>query len=121
MRLAKLAAALLLLLVVGVLGMGGWYVWHLSGVVQTKFEGRKWEFPSKIYADSKILYPGINIPASRIREKLRRLGYRSSRNRPRARGEYRIHGSVIEIFLHDFQYPLRDFRGFPVRISLKSG
>ena len=121
-RLVKISAALLLLLVVTGVGLGSWYVWHLSGVVKTKFEGRKWEFPSKIYADSKIIYPGINIPASHIREKLRRLGYRSSRNQPRTKGEFRIYAkaAVIEIFLHDFQYPLRDFRGFPVRISLKS-
>ncbi len=123
LRLIKLAAVLLLLVVVGALGVGGWYVWHLSGVVQAKFEGRKWEFPSKIYADSKIIYPGIRFPQDRIREKLRRLGYRSSRNRPRATGEYRVLGKAagVEVFLHDFQYPLRDFRGFPVRISLKAG
>ncbi len=123
LRLIKLAAVLLLLVVVGALGVGGWYVWHLSGVVQAKFEGRKWEFPSKIYADSEIIYPGIRLPQDRIREKLRRLGYRSSRNRPRATGEYRILGKAagVEVFLHDFQYPLRDFRGFPVRISLKAG
>ena len=122
-RLLKITATLLVLVVLGGLSVGGWYVWHLSGVVKAKFEGQKWEFPSKIYADSKIVYPGVSLPAPGIREKLRRLGYRSSRHEPRARGEYRIHGknAVVEIFLHDFRYPLRDFRGFPVRISLKSG
>ena len=122
-RLVKVSAALLLLLILGGLGLGGWYVWHLSDVVEAKFEGRKWEFPSKIYADSKIMYPGMRVPVVQLREKLRRLGYRSSRHQPRARGEYRIHGkaTVVEVFLHDFQYPLRDFHGFPVRISLKSG
>lgn len=122
-RLVKVSAALLLLLVLGGLGLGGWYVWHLSDVVKAKFEGRKWEFPSKIYADSKIIYPGMSVPVAQLREKLRRLGYRSSRHQPRARGEYRIHGkaAVVEVFLHDFQYPLRDFHGFPVRVSLKSG
>lgn len=122
-RLAKVFAALLLLVALGGLGLGGWYVSYLSGVVQTKFEGRKWDFPSKIYADSKIIYPGMSIPASQVREKLRRLGYRSSRNQPRTKGEYRVlaKGAVIEVFLHDFDYPLRAFRGFPVRISLRSG
>ena len=103
-RLVKVSAALLLLLVLGGLVLGGWYVWHLSDVVETKFEGRKWEFPSKIYADSKIMYPGMRVPVAQLREKLRRLGYRSSRHQPRARGEYRIHGkaAVVEVFLHDF-------------------
>ena len=121
--LFKVAATLLVLAFLGGLGVGGWYVWHLSGVVEAKFEGQKWEFPSKIYSDSKIIFPGVNFPLDRMREKLRRLGYRSSRHEPRVKGEYRIHGksAVIEIFLHDFRYPQRDFRGFPVRISLKSG
>ena len=123
LRFVKISAALLLLVALGGVALGGWYVWHLSGVVETKFEGRKWEFPSKIYADSKIIYPGMNIPGGRLREKLRRLGYRPSRDRPEDKGEFRIRGkgAVIEVFLHDFQYPLRDFEGFPVRISRKSG
>ena len=122
-RLLKVSAALCLLAVLAAAGWTGWYVWQASGVVKAKFEGRKWEFPSKIYADSMIVYPGLKVPASRLREKLRRLGYRSSRNRPTAKGEYRIRAksSVVEVFLHDFRYPLRDFRGFPVRISLRSG
>ncbi len=122
-RLLKVTATLLVLVFLGGLGVGGWYVWHLSGVVKAKFEGQKWEFPSKIYSDSKIVYPGVSLTADQLREKLRRLGYRSSRHEPRAKGEYRIRAknAVVEIFLHDFQYPLRDFRGFPVRISLKAG
>ncbi len=122
-RLVKITAVLFLLLVVAGLGLGGWYVWHLRGVVVAKFEGRKWDFPSTIYADSKILYPGMGVQVGQLREKLRRLGYRPSRNEPKFKGEYRVHGraAVIEVFLHDFQYPLRDFQGFPIRISLKSG
>lgn len=122
-RLLRISAALCLLALLAGGGWVGWYVWQASGVVKARFEGRKWEFPSKIYADSKILYPGMSVPADRLREKLRRLGYRSSRNRPTAKGEYRFRakGAVVEVFLHDFRYPLRDFRGFPVRISRKSG
>ena len=121
-RAVKVIATLSVLVFLGGLTVGGWYVWHLSGVVKTKFEGPKWEFPSKIYSDSKIVYPGVNLPFRQIRAKLRRLGYRSSEHEPRAKGEYRIRGQngIVEIFLHDFRYPQREFRGFPVRISLKS-
>ncbi len=122
-RLLKILAVLSVLLGLAGAGLGAWYVSHLSDVVKAKFEGRKWEFPSKIYADSKIIYPGMYISVAGMREKLRRLGYRISKARPRDKGEYRILGkdAGIEIYLHDFRYPLRDFRGFPVRISLKSG
>ncbi len=122
-RLFKITAALVVLVGLAGAGLGAWYVSHLSEVVKAKFEGRKWEFPSKIYADSKIIYPGMHLPAGEMREKLRRLGYRSSKSQPRTKGEYRIYGksSVIEVYLHDFRYPLRDFRGYPVRIALRSG
>ena len=122
-RFLKIVAALLVVLGLAGAGLGAWYVSHLSGVVKAKFEGRKWEFPSKIYADSKIIYPGMYLSTDEVRDKLRRLGYRVSKARPRTKGEYRILGknAVIEVYLHDFRYPLRDFRGFPVRISLKSG
>lgn len=121
-RLVKVTATLVVLVFLGGLMLGGWYVWHLSGVVKAKFEGPKWEFPSKIYSDSKIVYPGVSLPFRQVRAKLRRLGYRPSEHEPRAKGEYRIHdqNGVVEIFLHDFRYPQRDFRGFPVRISLKA-
>ncbi|MDE0214899.1 MAG: transglycosylase domain-containing protein [Deltaproteobacteria bacterium] len=122
-RFLKIVAALFVVLGLAGAGLGAWYVSHLSGVVKAKFEGRKWEFPSKIYADSKIIYPGMYLSMDEVRDKLRRLGYRISKARPRTKGEYRILGknAVIEVYLHDFRYPLRDFRGFPVRISLKSG
>ena len=98
---------------------GVWYVKRLEQTVTAKFEGRKWQFPSKIYSDSYLLYVGMNLRADDLMEKLRRLGYRESRDTPRAKGEYffpRKEGR-LEIYLHDFVYPLEAFRGIPVRIS----
>lgn len=100
--------------------LGGWYVTYLDGVVTAKFEGRKWRFPSKIYSDTLLLYVGMNVRQEVLREKLRRLGYREARDMPKARGDYRFATKEgwLEIYLHDFVYPLERFKGFPVRVAL---
>jgi len=43
---------------------GVWYVKRLEQTVTAKFEGRKWQFPSKIYSDSYLLYVGMNLRAT---------------------------------------------------------
>ena len=99
---------------------GAWYVKRLEGVVTAKFEGRKWPLPSKIYSDTYLLYAGMNLRREDFAEKLRRLGYGETRNEPRAKGEYRFgKDGAVEIFLHDFAYPLESFKGFPVRIGFQ--
>lgn len=117
----KIASLILLCLVLGGLLFGAWYVKRLEGIVSAKFEGRKWQFPSKIYSDTFLLYVGMNLRQGDLWEKLRRLGYRASQNPLKAKGEYRIvkKDSLVEIYLHDFVYPQESFRGLPVRLSLQ--
>jgi penicillin-binding protein 1B len=93
----------------------------LEDTVTKKFESPKWIFPSKIYSDSFLLYVGMNFRMDELRTKIRRLGYRESRNATRAKGEYRFvqKRSLLEIYLHDFAYPLESFKGIPVRIALQ--
>lgn len=35
---------------------------QLEHVVTAKFEGPKWQFPSKIYSDTFLLYSGMDLP-----------------------------------------------------------
>ncbi|MFQ5682458.1 MAG: PBP1A family penicillin-binding protein [Candidatus Binatia bacterium] len=96
------------------------YIKGLEKVVTAKFEGRKWRFPSKIYSDTFFIYVGMRVPMRDMLEKLRRLGYRRSRKTPRTKGKYRFlkKKGILQVYLHDFAYPLESFKGFPVRISL---
>ncbi|MBI2351234.1 MAG: transglycosylase domain-containing protein, partial [Deltaproteobacteria bacterium] len=121
LRALKIFFSILVFFAVGGTLSGVWYVNRLEGVVTAKFEGRKWQFPSKIYSDTYLLYPGMNLRSDELLEKLRRLGYRESRNTPKAKGEYRFlhRDGLLEIYLHDFIYPLESFKGIPVRISLQ--
>ncbi len=120
-RALKIFSTLLIFFIVGGVIFGVWYVKQLEEVVSAKFEGRKWQFPSKIYSDTYLLYAGMNIRSEELWEKLRRLGYRESRNGPSSKGEYRFFKKegLLEIYLHDFVYPLEIFKGTPVRISLQ--
>ncbi|MGH7888377.1 MAG: transglycosylase domain-containing protein, partial [Candidatus Binatia bacterium] len=100
---------------------GAWYLKQLEDEVSKKFEGRKWVFPSKIYADSYFLYAGGSLRIRDLSEKLHRLGYFETPAVPKSKGEYRIAAkeSLIEIYLHDFDSPTERFPGAPIRIALQ--
>lgn len=121
--LAKTSCVVLLLLVVAGGGFLAWYMQGLGEIVTAKFEGKKWQIPSRIFADSMIIYPGMRLDLGQFDQRLFRLGYRSTKDLPTAMGEYRIRkkAGTAEVYLKDFQYPLRDFKGYPIRITTKSG
>ncbi len=102
--------------------LGAWYMRYLNEVVSAKFDGRTWEFPSRIYSDTFLMYPGVNLRPEDLEAKLLRLGYRKANSKLRASGDYRIlkREGRAEIYLHNFQYPLGSFKGFPVRLILRS-
>jgi penicillin-binding protein 1B len=112
-----------LLLVVTSSGLvfGAWYLRQLEDKVTEKFEGRKWFFPSKIYADSYFLYAGGSLRIQDLTEKLHRLGYFETQALPKAKGEYRIAAKqgLIEIFLRDFESATERSAGMPVRLTLQ--
>jgi penicillin-binding protein 1B len=106
-----------LFILIGALGV--WYVNRLESVVTAKFEGAKWPTPSKIYSDTALLYVGMNLRREDLSEKLHRLGYRETRGELH-RGEYRFaKADAVEIYLHDFAYPMETFKGFPMRIGFQ--
>jgi penicillin-binding protein 1B len=92
---------------------------QLDREIVRQFNGRRWGLPSKIYSDSFVLFPGQDLDAAHLFERLRRLGYKKVNTYPSDRGDYYKGTSCLEIFLHDFQYPYRPFSGFPLRIELQ--
>jgi penicillin-binding protein 1B len=121
MRLYKVGLFFFLLILVSGLITAGWYLRQLEQIVTVKFEGPKWEFPSKIYSDSLFLYTGMNLRLENLIEKLRRLGYVATPKAVKTEGEYRFlrNKGTLEIYLHDFDYPSEPFEGYPVRIILR--
>ena len=100
------------------------YITFLTVIITKKFSGPKWDIPSKVYSDSFQLYPGLDISAAQLKERLERLGYQFTSQGSLQPGEYHIqheNGSsqaIWNIYLHDFSYPLKNFSGFSVILEI---
>ncbi len=78
----------------------------LSSLVVEKFNGRRWDFPSRIYADTFLVYPGLDLRAAGFSERLQRLGYRPvERPGDLGPGAYRWGDDGIDLFPHDSPDP----------------
>ena len=95
------------------------YCLYLSMKIEKRFSGRRWDIPSRVFSDTVILMPGQGIRPDSLREKLKALGYRESSARLRQKGEMKVSGSDIDIFLHDLKIPGLERPGFPVRINIR--
>ena len=122
-QLRIFSVSLIVLLIITTAGLvaGAWFLKDWEDKVTKKFEGRKWDFASKIYSDTYHLYVGINLRLDDLTEKLRRLGYYESSAPPKTQGAYHINAGAgsVDIFLHDFDFPTEKIKGYPVRILLQ--
>jgi penicillin-binding protein 1B len=122
-QLRIFSVGLIVVLIITTAGLvaGAWFLKDWEDKVIKKFEGRKWDFASKIYSDSYHLYVGVNLRFDDFTEKLRRLGYYETVGSPKTQGAYHINAGEgsVDIFLHDFDFPTEKIKGYPVRISLQ--
>ncbi len=120
--LRRFAFALLLLLAAATTA-GSVLLWsamqRLDAVVSERFRTHRWQFPSKIYSDSLLIYPGINLKAIGFLPRLRDLGYRRVQDAVTRKGEFRVNEAdgYIDLHLHDVPPPAFDGAGRPVRLS----
>jgi len=112
-KLYIIGTAILLSVLIG----AGIYSWHLSRKVTERFSSRRWSIPSKVFADTMLLYPGQRLDLGHFHEKLNRMGYREVSGRPARRGEIQIIPNGISIFLHDLETPWKKRSGFLVDIE----
>lgn len=94
---------------------------YLTSVIASRFEGRRWSLPSRIYSDIEVVRVGEPGSAERLAAKLERLLYQRSAQRPARAGHFRVSGAAVELHTRDFFYPGRAFRGFPARIEYHGG
>jgi len=78
---------------------------HLDAVLVEKFNGRRWNFPSRIYSDAFLIYPGLDLRAAGLDDRLRRLNYRFADTEPLRKGDVRRTPDGLDLFLRDFSYP----------------
>ncbi len=118
--LRRFLVGLIILTAAGATGLG-FYGRALHRQVEERFAGRRWSIPSRVYSDVGLLYPGLNINRPALLRKLNRLDYRPVDHAPRHKGEMRLRGDSIDIYLHDLAIPDQQRPGFPVRIRFRDG
>lgn len=94
------------------------YLFNLNQIITTRFEARRWNLPSRIYSDAYSLYPKRTIKLSELKNRLTYLKYRPVNRPVKQHGEYAVFNSShsVQIFLHNFDYPKKNFKGRPVQI-----
>jgi penicillin-binding protein 1B len=93
----------------------------LEQEVVTRFSGKRWNIPSRIYSDSTEVYPGQRLGDLGFFERLARLNYhRVDPGQVTTRGEYSYEKNpgTLVIFLHSFTYPYRNFGGELAELTL---
>ncbi len=109
-----------LVLVLLVVALAAWVV-VLERQVTAKWEGRKWNLPSRVYSDAYLLYPGRRIDAEDFETRLRRLGYLEQAGGVDDPGEYASEESEWLVYLHAFAYPDGANPPLPIRIEMRGG
>jgi len=86
----------------GLVVLAGWMV-YLDAVVTSRFEGRRFEVPSRVYARPLELYDGASVSASGLARELDLAGYRAGNGvKP---GTYRRNGGRFVISARGFLFP----------------
>ncbi len=101
------------LMLSGVLVLG-----YFTTRVVRRFDGRRWDLPSRIYSDLYVLRPGDAASASDLESKLARLYYQPADETPERPGHYRIAKDSIEIHTRPFRYPGHDFPSLRLELKL---
>lgn len=116
-----IAVFLLLVAVTAVAGIVGWeYVQVWDADVTERFRTYRWSFPSKVYSDSLMLYPGMDVDAGDLKSQLDSLGYHATDQPVARKGEYFVDKtkSAIELFVNDLPYRSLEKAGRAVRLGL---
>jgi penicillin-binding protein 1B len=108
---AAFAAAVLLFLGAGFLN-------RLEEQVESRFQGRLFSIPSRVYSAPLLLYPGLTLERVGLFERLKRLNYHSASPGEIGPGEYRARDAVVQVGRRRFRYPHEADPGGMVRIVL---
>jgi penicillin-binding protein 1B len=98
------------------------WVRQLDAVLRQRFEGRRFAVPSRVYADTALIFPGVNLAASGFFARLERLGYREVGGaRELHQGDFRRGRDSVDVALRDFSYPRRPLPGRRIRLKTRQG
>jgi penicillin-binding protein 1B len=79
------------------------YVVYLDFTVRSRFEGRRFALPARVYARPLELYAGLKLKPAELVAELELLGYREAAT-PREPGSYRWRNQQVELVTRPFTY-----------------
>ena len=91
----KLVGGVCVVLIIGLI--------YVDYLVRSKFDGKKWALPARVYARPLELYEGLPLSAADFEFELAGLGYRRS-DRLRRPGDMVERGGRYEVFSRSFQF-----------------
>ena len=94
---------------------------YFTSIVVSRFEGRRWSLPSRIYSDMLAVRTGDGGSPEKLAAKLDRLLYQRDDALPARPGHYRRRGETVELFTRRFRYPGHDFQGFAATVQFAGG
>ncbi len=94
---------------------------YFTSVVVSRFEGRRWNLPSRIYSDLLAIRAEDGSSPEKLVAKLDRLMYQKDDDVPVRPGHYRRIGSSVELFSRGFRYPGHDFPAFRAIVEFSGG
>ncbi len=119
--LRRLGLALAMAAFVVGLFVAQWVV-RLDREVVARFEGRRFDVPSKVFAAPTVVYPGMDWQRVDLAGWLRRLGYREqSGDRDLDPGRYTWAPGELRVHLRAFDHPMRPEPAREVVFFLEAG
>jgi penicillin-binding protein 1B len=90
-----------------VVGVAFHYVRKWDTMVSERFRTHHWDFPSKIYSDSQLIYPGMDLKAVAFFDRLRDLDYQPVAGAVSRKGDYHVdeRAETVDVYLHDLPVP----------------
>ncbi|WDP89358.1 MAG: penicillin-binding protein 1B [Desulfobacter sp.] len=113
----------ILVLGVAAAGAAGFiYYNHFDTLVQTRFQGRLWELPARVYARPMEVYEGMHLDSGRFEKELALMGYRrAAGEKPEAPGTYQRTGSLFRLYLRAFDFGDEKCDPRRIRFRIKEG
>ena len=79
------------------------YAWHLNKTIKSKFDGRRWAIPARVYARPLELYSGKKIDKFSLEKELRFAGYRQDVSLQHS-GSFYIKDSSFQLVTREFDF-----------------
>ena len=100
-------SGILLIVIIAAMVLLALYLVKLDRTITTKFEGKRWDIPAKVYSQPLELYQGASVDTDTMKKWLELLNYQSNKSYDRT-GTYHKSGNTYFIHTRGFTYSAND-------------